>query len=79
MAVKSRRFEAQVEEVVASFDFERVLSVMNWLGWTWANLGRTPSRAELEAEARRLLRELGSSPGSWAQAGCARATRTTGR
>jgi hypothetical protein len=63
MAVQSRRFEAQVEEVVASFDFERVLSVMSWLGWTWANLGRTPSRAELEAEARRLLQELGNNPG----------------
>ena len=58
-----RRFEAQVEEVLASFDFERVFRVMEWLGWTWANLGRTPTHSELAAEARRLLRELNANPG----------------
>jgi hypothetical protein len=63
MAVDTRRFEVQVEEVLASFDFERVLLVMTYLAWTWANLGRTPSRVELVTEARRLLLALGSVPG----------------
>jgi hypothetical protein len=57
------QFDAQVEEVLASFDFDRVVRVMEWLHWTWANLGRVPTRAELVAEAERLLRELNGEPG----------------
>ena len=63
MAEKKNRFERQVEEVLATFDFERVHHVMESLSWTWANLDRVPTRAELLAEARRLLAELDGSPG----------------
>ncbi len=45
MAVqKSRRFARQVEEVLETFDFERVHRVMESLSWTWANLDRVPTR-----------------------------------
>ena len=47
-----------MEEVVDSFDFDRVHRVMEALSWAWANLGRVPTRAELVTEARRLLDEL---------------------
>ncbi len=57
------RFEQQVEEILASFDFDRVHRVMEHLHWTWANLDRTPTRRELVAEAGRLLRELEGKPG----------------
>jgi hypothetical protein len=63
MAEKKSRFERQVEEVLATFDFERVHHVMESLSWTWANLDRVPTRAELLAEARRLLAELDGAPG----------------
>ncbi len=63
MADVQKRFECQVEEVLASFDFDRVHRVMESLGWTWANLDRTPSRRELVDEAGRLLRELDGKPG----------------
>jgi hypothetical protein len=63
MGTEQLRFDAQVEEVLASFDFDRVFRVMDWLGWTWANLGRTPTRADLALEARRLLGELAGAPG----------------
>jgi hypothetical protein len=63
MAVQKSSFERQVEEVLEAFDFERVHRVMEPLGWTWANLGRVPTRAELAAEARRLLVELDGKPG----------------
>ena len=56
-------FSAQVEEVIDSFDFPRVHHVMETLGWTWANIERVPTRAELVAEARRLLSELEGRPG----------------
>ncbi len=57
------RFDRQVEEVLDSFDFDRVHEVMGSLSWTWANLGRVPTRAELVTEARRLLEELDGRPG----------------
>ncbi|MGA2379006.1 MAG: hypothetical protein ABSG85_06820 [Spirochaetia bacterium] len=63
MAAQKTRFERQVEEVLATFDFERVHHVMESLFWTWANLDRVPTRAELMAEARRLLAELDGKPG----------------
>ena len=63
MAAPKSRFAKQVEEVLETFDFERVHRVMESLAWTWANLDRVPTRAELVAEARRLLQELDGSPG----------------
>ncbi len=57
------RFPQQVEEVLESFDFDRVHHVMETLSWTWANLGRVPTREELGTEARRLLSELDGRPG----------------
>jgi hypothetical protein len=63
MAARKTLFEQQVEEVLATFDFERVHHVMESLSWTWANLDRVPTRAELAAEARRLLAELDGKPG----------------
>ena len=57
------RFEQQVEEILASFDFDRVHRVMESLHWSWANLDRTPTKRELVAEAGRLLRELEGKPG----------------
>ncbi|MGO9309757.1 MAG: hypothetical protein ACLQDL_12125 [Spirochaetia bacterium] len=63
MAAQKTLFEQQVEEVLATFDFARVHHVMESLSWTWANLDRVPTRAELMAEARRLLAELDGKPG----------------
>ncbi|MGA2975161.1 MAG: hypothetical protein ABSF77_07615 [Spirochaetia bacterium] len=63
MAIDQKSFERQVEEVLASFDFDRVHRVMELLAWTWANIDRTPSRRELVDEAARLLRELEGKPG----------------
>jgi len=63
MELRKTRFERQVEEVLESFDFDRVHQVMESLTWTWANLDRVPTRAELIAEARRLLSELEGRPG----------------
>jgi hypothetical protein len=63
MAAQKTRFERQVEEVLATFDFDRVHHVMESISWTWANLDRVPTRSELKAEARRLLVELDGTPG----------------
>ncbi len=52
-----------MEEVLAGFDFDRVHQVMESLAWTWANLDRVPTKAELMTEGRRLLSELDGKPG----------------
>jgi len=62
-ASRKKRFGQQVDEVLESFDFDRVHHVMETLSWTWANLGRVPTRAELVTEALRLLSELDGRPG----------------
>lgn len=63
MATTKTRFPQQVEEVLAGFDFDRVHQVMESLAWTWANLDRVPTKAELMTEGRRLLSELDGKPG----------------
>jgi hypothetical protein len=63
MAAPKAGFSKQVEEVLDSFDFNKVHRVMELLGWTWANLDRVPTRSELVEEARRLLPELDGRPG----------------
>ncbi len=52
-----------MEEVLDGFDFDRVHQVMESLAWTWANLDRVPTKAELMTEGRRLLSELDGKPG----------------
>jgi hypothetical protein len=63
MTAPKTGFERQVEEVLDSFDFNKVHRVMEFLCWTWANLDRVPTRSELVEEARRLLSELDGRPG----------------
>lgn len=63
MGEKMKGFERQVLDVLESFDFARAHRTMECLDWTWASLGRIPTRKELSAEAGRLLRELAGKPG----------------
>jgi hypothetical protein len=63
MERNSAQYGDKVDEALASFDFDMVSRVMEWLGWTWANLGRVPMKEELAAEARRLFEELDGAPG----------------
>jgi hypothetical protein len=63
MGEKMKGFERQVLDVLESFDFARAHRTMECLDWTWASLGRIPTRKELSAEAGRLLRELVGKPG----------------
>jgi len=63
MAERAKGLERQVLEVLDSFDFARAHRTMESLDWTWASLGRIPTRGELVAEAGRLLRELEGKPG----------------
>lgn len=47
----------QVEEIMDSFDFRKVESVMNHLNWTWNKSNNPPDEYEIRREARSLMRK----------------------
>ena len=75
MADKKSLFNEQVEEVLATFDL-RAHHAVESLSWTWANLDRVPTRAELLAEVWRLLPSSMAPRVCTAAAGFAQVTRT---
>jgi hypothetical protein len=45
-----------IDEIMDSFDFERVYKVMQHLNWEWVNVG-VPEIYDIKKQARRLLKE----------------------
>ncbi len=45
----------QVDEIMDSFDFRQVESVMQHLNWTWKDSETPPDEYEIRKEARRLM------------------------
>jgi hypothetical protein len=46
----------QVDEIMDSFDFRQVASVMEHLNWTWKDSKIPPDEYEIRREARSLMR-----------------------
>ncbi len=46
----------QVDEIMDSFDFRKVESVMQHLNWIWKDSKTTPDEYEIRQEARSLMR-----------------------
>jgi hypothetical protein len=46
----------QVDEIMDSFDFRRVASVMEHLNWTWKDSKTPPDEYEIRKEARSIMR-----------------------
>jgi hypothetical protein len=46
----------QVDEIMDSFDFRKVESVMQHLNWMWKDSKTTPDEYEIRREARSLMR-----------------------
>lgn len=46
----------QVDEIMDSFDFRQVESVMKHLNWTWKDSRTPPDEYDLRKEARSLMR-----------------------
>jgi hypothetical protein len=46
----------QVDEIMDSFDFRRVASVMEHLNWTWKDSKIPPDEYEIRKEARSIMR-----------------------
>jgi len=48
-------FDSAVQTVIDNFNFYKVHSVMEYLGWQWTPLGRVPKPAEIKKTARELF------------------------
>jgi RNA polymerase-interacting CarD/CdnL/TRCF family regulator len=60
----------QVDEIMDSFDFSKVASVMKHLNWTWHNRETPPDEYEIRKNARELMKQSiktdqGMSTGGW--------------
>lgn len=60
----------QVDEIMDSFDFRKVASVMKHLNWTWEDSKIPPDEYEIRKNARQLMKEAiesncGMSTGGW--------------
>ena len=55
--------QAQIQDTLSRFDFDRVHRAMTLLGWQWqiGDVIRIPTVPELETQARILLEMLGNS------------------
>jgi hypothetical protein len=60
---KTADYQAQINNIMDHFDFERVAIVMKRLKWTWGDNG-VPTIAQLRARARLLLMDLAQSDNS---------------
>lgn len=47
----------QVDEIMDSFDFRKVASVMKHLNWTWHDSKTPPDEYEIRSKARKLMRQ----------------------
>lgn len=48
----------RIERLIAKFDFETVVRVMNLLDWIWYEPGKRPTIAEMRECARELLSDV---------------------
>jgi hypothetical protein len=53
---KKEVLNSQVDEIMDSFDFRKVESVMQHLNWIWKDSKNPPDEYEIRREARSLMR-----------------------
>ncbi len=50
--------QEQIDEIMDTFDFEKVHQVMRTLGITWGDSDINPTMNEIKKDARRLLKDV---------------------
>jgi hypothetical protein len=58
---KQEAIQAQIDDIMDTFEFERVHAWMEHDGWTWGDDGKVPSVFDLRRCARDLLKVAASS------------------
>lgn len=54
---KQEAIQEQIDEIMDTFDFERVHNVMKHLNWTWRDALKPPPTYEIRAHARERLKD----------------------
>jgi hypothetical protein len=72
--IEEKSFNLKVNEVISTFDFARVIKVMDHLNWTWAGYRGTPELEALVHKATELLEEVRNKPGQVCGSGGFRAS-----
>jgi hypothetical protein len=54
---KEQAIQEQIDEIMDSFEFEKVQNMMEALGWGWGEEGEAPDSYEMKRFARERLRE----------------------
>lgn len=68
------KYQKAIDQVIDTFDFEKVHIYMALTGWTYHDSGKTtPTIEDLKKLARRLLAEVAGSQTQWASTGGFRA------
>lgn len=65
---KEQAIQEQMDEIMDSFEFGKVLRIMQHLNWKWTNSNGVPDEIELRKEARRLMKDAVEC-GGWAGTG----------
>ena len=70
---KEQALQNQMDEIMDSFEFDEVLSVMQHLNWKWKSSGGIPDKYEIRKMARQVMKYAIECNG-WAGTGGFRAT-----
>jgi hypothetical protein len=54
---KQEAIQEQIDEIMDTFDFERVHKVMEYLDWTWGGYPESPSISVIRIHARERLKD----------------------
>jgi len=65
---KEQAIQEQMDQIMDSFEFGKVASIMQHLDWKWASTNGIPDECELRKEARRLMKDAVEC-GGWAGTG----------
>ena len=61
---KQEAIQEQIDEIMDTFDFDKVHDVMKFLDWRWQRAEEPPDIYEIKQEARERLKQAAKSGGS---------------
>jgi hypothetical protein len=67
------QYEKAIDNIIDTFDFEKVHAYMTLTGWKYWNTFGVPTVGELKATARRLLKRVTEQEVKWIESGGFRA------
>lgn len=54
---KQEAIQQQIDDIMDSFEFDKVVKMMQATNWIWSDIGGVPEEQELRLEARKWLKK----------------------